>query len=170
MRLAYGEHLRRSRAVAASRAQLEAALEAFEGMGARPWAERARNELRATAETRSRAHCAGPAALTPREREVAQLAVAGLSNKQIGEQLRLSARTVGAHLRHIFQKLGVATRVALRDALGPVTAERHGQANAVAVRELRDSRSGLEVGPAEVGEVPQQIGVRREAGRRDLAV
>lgn len=124
VRLAYGEHLRRFRAVAASRAQLDAALEAFEGMGARPWATRARNELQATAETRSRANSAGPAALTPREREIAQLAASGLSNKQIGEQLQLSARTVGAHLRHIFQKLGVASRVALRDALGPVTAER----------------------------------------------
>lgn len=123
VRLAYGEHLRRSRAVSASRAQLEAALEAFEGMGARPWAARARNELQATAENRSRANSAGPAALTPREREIARLAASGLSNKQIGEQLRLSARTVGAHLRHIFQKLGLSSRAALREALGPALAE-----------------------------------------------
>lgn len=124
VRLAYGEHLRRSRAVAASRVQLEAAVAAFESMGARPWATRARNELRATAENRSRTDSAGPGSLTPREREIAQLAVSGLSNKQIGEQLRLSARTVGAHLHHIFQKLGVSSRVALRDALGPASAER----------------------------------------------
>jgi DNA-binding CsgD family transcriptional regulator len=119
VRLAYGEHLRRSRAISASRVQLSAALGAFERMGARPWATRARNELRATGENRSRARTVGPAALTPREREIAQLAAAGLSNKQIGAQLRLSARTVGAHLRHVFQKLGVVSRVALHDALGP---------------------------------------------------
>lgn len=47
------------------------------------------------------------------------LAVSGLSNKQIGERLRLSARTVGAHLRNVFQKLGIASRAALRDALDP---------------------------------------------------
>jgi DNA-binding CsgD family transcriptional regulator len=123
VRLAYGEHLRRSRGIAASRVQLDAALDAFERMGARPWATRARNELRATGESRSRAGTAGPAALTPREREIAQLAATGLSNKQIGGQLRLSARTVGAHLRHVFQKLGVVSRVVLGDALVPAFPE-----------------------------------------------
>ncbi|RAG82172.1 hypothetical protein DN069_28910 [Streptacidiphilus pinicola] len=123
VRLAYGQHLRRSRHVAASRVQLEAALDAFERIGARPWATRARNELRATAERRSRTRATGPAALTPRELEIARLAASGLSNKQIGEQLRLSARTVGAHLRHVFQKLGVASRVVLGEALGPVCPE-----------------------------------------------
>ncbi|MFD8810219.1 AAA family ATPase [Streptomyces sp. NPDC059627] len=121
VQLAYGEHLRRSRAVSASRVQLGAALEAFERMGARPWATRARNELRATGESRSRAKIAGPAGLTPREHEVAQLAASGLSNKQIGVKLRLSPRTVGAHLRHVFQKLGVVSRVALGDALSPAS-------------------------------------------------
>jgi DNA-binding CsgD family transcriptional regulator len=128
VRLAYGEHLRRCRAVSASRVQLDAALDAFERMGARPWATRARNELRATGESRSRARTAGPAGLTPREREVAELAASGLSNKQIGEKLRLSPRTVGAHLRHVFQKLGVVSRVALGAALGPAFPELAGGA------------------------------------------
>jgi len=48
---------------------------------------------------------------------VAELAAAGLSNKQIGDRLRMSHRTVGAYLYRIFPKLGVSTRAALRDAL-----------------------------------------------------
>ena len=51
------------------------------------------------------------------EFEIATLAATGLTNKQIGERLQLSHRTVGSHLYRIFPKLGVATRSALRDAL-----------------------------------------------------
>ncbi|WP_328499954.1 LuxR family transcriptional regulator [Streptomyces sp. NBC_00457] len=119
VRLAYGEHLRRARAISAARVQLSAARDAFQRMGARPWATRAENELRATGQKRSHGGAVGPGALTSREREIAMLAVSGLSNKQIGERLRLSARTVGAHLRNVFQKLGIASRAALRDALDP---------------------------------------------------
>ncbi|MGW1996366.1 helix-turn-helix domain-containing protein [Embleya sp. NPDC001921] len=62
---------------------------------------------------------AGPdaAALTPQQREVASLAAAGLTNKQIGEKLFLSPRTVSTHLHQVFPKLGVTSRAALRDAL-----------------------------------------------------
>jgi DNA-binding NarL/FixJ family response regulator len=56
-------------------------------------------------------------ALSAREREIATLAASGLTNKQIGEQLILSPRTVGDHLHKIFPKLGITTRAALRDAL-----------------------------------------------------
>jgi DNA-binding NarL/FixJ family response regulator len=55
--------------------------------------------------------------LTPQEREIAMLAAAGLSNKEIGQRLFLSHRTVGAHLYQIFPKLGITSRAALRDAL-----------------------------------------------------
>jgi DNA-binding NarL/FixJ family response regulator len=48
------------------------------------------------------------------------LAATGLSNKQIGERLFLSHRTIGAHLYRIFPKLGVTSRAALRDALARV--------------------------------------------------
>jgi DNA-binding CsgD family transcriptional regulator len=118
VRLAYGERLRRARALTESRVHLTAALEAFEHIGARPWAVRAGNELRATGPTKPRADdFAARDALTPQEREIAQLAAAGLSNKQIGERLFLSHRTVGNHLHRIFPKLGVTSRAALRDAL-----------------------------------------------------
>jgi DNA-binding NarL/FixJ family response regulator len=58
-----------------------------------------------------------PAPLTAQEREIAHLAATGLSNKQIGERLFLSHRTIGAHLYQIFPKLGVTSRATLRDAL-----------------------------------------------------
>ena len=55
--------------------------------------------------------------LTPQQREIARLAAAGLTNKQIGERLFLSPRTVGTHLYQLFPKLGITSRAALRDAL-----------------------------------------------------
>ncbi|MGW2200282.1 helix-turn-helix domain-containing protein, partial [Streptosporangium sp. NPDC001682] len=48
---------------------------------------------------------------------IAELAAAGLTNKQIGERLFLSPRTVGTHLYQLFPKLGITSRAALRDAL-----------------------------------------------------
>ncbi len=55
--------------------------------------------------------------LTPQQWEIARLAAAGLTNKQIGEKLFLSPRTVSTHLYQLFPKLGVSSRAALRDAL-----------------------------------------------------
>jgi DNA-binding NarL/FixJ family response regulator len=55
--------------------------------------------------------------LTPQQRQVAELAAAGLTNKQIGERLFLSPRTVATHLYEVFPKLGITSRAALRDAL-----------------------------------------------------
>ena len=48
---------------------------------------------------------------------IATLAASGLTNRQIGERLMLSPRTVGAHLYRAFPKLGVTSRAGLRDAL-----------------------------------------------------
>ena len=58
-------------------------------------------------------------ALTQQEREIALLAAQGLTNKQIGERLYLSHRTVATHLYQLFPKLGISSRAALRDALTP---------------------------------------------------
>jgi DNA-binding CsgD family transcriptional regulator len=115
--LVYGERLRRVKETAAARTQLAAALDVFERLGARPWARRAANELRATGVTIGHPNVAGPEALSPHQLEVARLAAAGLSNKEIGERLFLSHRTVGTHLYQIFPKLGITSRAALRDAL-----------------------------------------------------
>jgi DNA-binding CsgD family transcriptional regulator len=117
VRLCYGERLRRARATTDSRAQLTAAFEVFERLGATPWAARAASELRAAGQTDPRADQRGRDPLTPQELEIAELAAAGLTNKQIGQRLFLSHRTVGAHLYQIFPKLGVTSRAALRDAL-----------------------------------------------------
>jgi DNA-binding CsgD family transcriptional regulator len=119
LQLSYGEHLRRTRATSEARPQLTAALETFERLGARPWADRTAVELHASG------HPAGPpsgdrdwSTLTPQEHEIASLAASGLSNKQIGTRLFLSPRTVSGHLYRVFPKLGITTRAALRDALG----------------------------------------------------
>jgi DNA-binding CsgD family transcriptional regulator len=55
----------------------------------------------------------GPSSLTGREREVAGLAVSGLTTREIGERLFLSERTVEGHLARIYAKLGVASKVQL---------------------------------------------------------
>jgi DNA-binding NarL/FixJ family response regulator len=96
---------------------LRSALETFERLGARPWADRAAQELRATGQTKPGADQSHRYDLTPEELEIATLAAQGLSYKQIGERLFMSHRTVGAHLYHIFPKLEITSRAALRDAL-----------------------------------------------------
>ncbi|MEU6657523.1 AAA family ATPase [Streptomyces sp. NPDC046821] len=115
IRLALGERLRRSGGRGSARVPLTAALDAFSRLGAAPWAERARTELRATGQPTL--PTATPPLLTPQELEIAHLAASGLSNKQIGERLYISHRTVGAHLYKVYPKLGITTRAALRDAL-----------------------------------------------------
>jgi DNA-binding CsgD family transcriptional regulator/energy-coupling factor transporter ATP-binding protein EcfA2 len=115
--LAYGEHLRRHHAPVAARRHLETALEVFHRLAARPWVARAANELRASGRTRQQNDYASAGVLTPQEREIAFMAASGLSNREIGERLFLSHRTVGTHLYRVFPKLGITTRAALRDAL-----------------------------------------------------
>ena len=48
--------------------------------------------------------------LTRREFEVARLVARGLTNREIAEELRITARTAGSHLEHIRAKLGVSRR------------------------------------------------------------
>ncbi|MFJ8624917.1 AAA family ATPase [Kitasatospora sp. NPDC093550] len=118
IRLAHGIRLRRVRGGAAARAVLTRAAETLDRLGATAWAERAHAELRAAGVT-PHPQAPAPAAdpLTWQERRVAELAAGGLTNKEIGEQMRLSPRTVSAHLYRAFPKLGITTRAALRDAL-----------------------------------------------------
>ena len=115
--LLYGEWLRRARKITEARQHLQAALAVFEYEGAAAWADRAAVELAATGPTRQPAETGQAEPLTAQELQVAELAAAGLSNKQIGARLYLSHRTVGAHLYRIFPKLGISSRAALRDAL-----------------------------------------------------
>ncbi|MFB7504059.1 helix-turn-helix transcriptional regulator [Streptomyces broussonetiae] len=122
VRLYYGERLRRSRATTEAREQLTQALEIFQRLGAKPWTTRTAAELRASGHTTPAAARPGPIALTAQELQIATLAATGLTNKQIGERLFLSHRTIGTHLYQIYPKLGIASRAALRDALSRLEA------------------------------------------------
>lgn len=121
--LAYGQWLRRTRDTTRARLHLRAAIDILDRLGARPWAARAHNELRATGIATTARPGTRTATLTAQERQIATLAATGLTNKQIGQRLFLSHRTVGGHLHRIFPKLGITSRAALRDALETVTAD-----------------------------------------------
>lgn len=115
--LAYGEWLRRQRRIMDARVPLRTARDIFDALGATPWGDRARRELRAAGEaSRPRAGRALDT-LTPQELQIAELAAGGLSNKEIGARLYLSHRTVGYHLHRLFPKLGITTRSGLHSAL-----------------------------------------------------
>ncbi|WP_329329236.1 helix-turn-helix transcriptional regulator [Streptomyces mirabilis] len=120
VRLDYAEWLRRRRRAVEARPLLAAALEVFERLGTRPWTDRTRAELRAAGVTPVSTPAGSAdslAELTPQQLQIARLAAAGLTNREIGERIFLSPRTVGFHLYRIFPKLGITSRAQLRDAL-----------------------------------------------------
>ncbi len=63
----------------------------------------------------------GPGALTPAERRAADLAVAGLLNREIADDLFLTVATVEYHLRNAYRKLGIESRGELSTVLGGAT-------------------------------------------------
>src|SRR5206468_6876562 len=93
--------------------QLHPALATFERLGARPWAERARAELRASGERLRPRKAVAHDRLTPQEFQVSLAAAEGLTNKEIGARLFLSPKTVEFHLGRAYRKLGVSSRVEL---------------------------------------------------------
>ena len=112
--LVYGEFLRRAKRKREARIQLHAALRAFESLGARPWAARARAELTATGAAVPRAAAPGIlAALTPQELQITRLAARGMQNRDIAAHLFLSPRTVAYHLYKAYPKLGISSRAEL---------------------------------------------------------
>ena len=114
--LAQGIWLRRRRRPAPALAALELAADAFDRLGARPWADRARAESRAAGVPENR--CPGRSVpLSGQERRVAELAATGQTTKEIAAQLNLSTRTVDAHLANAFRKLGITRRARLGTAL-----------------------------------------------------
>jgi DNA-binding CsgD family transcriptional regulator len=106
--LALGRLQRRLNRKRAARSSLEAALDSFEELGARLWAELTRNELQrigGRAPTRN--------TLTPTERRVAELVEQGLSNKEIATTLVVTVKAVEANLTRIYAKLGIRSRTEL---------------------------------------------------------
>jgi len=108
--LAFGERLRRLRQRRRAREHLHAALDTFQRVGSRPWADRARAELRASGEHLRRRGPAAHEQLTPQELQVSLAAAEGLTNKEIGARLFLSPKTVEFHLSHAYRKLDVRSR------------------------------------------------------------
>jgi DNA-binding CsgD family transcriptional regulator len=119
LRLDYAEWLRRRRRINDAKPVLTQALGTFRRLGARSWVQRAEAELRAcgVAVADAPGEPNGLWELTPQQRQIVRLASDGLTNREIGDRLFLSPRTVSSHLYRSFPKLGVADRHQLRDVI-----------------------------------------------------
>ncbi|MBV8997560.1 MAG: AAA family ATPase [Solirubrobacterales bacterium] len=106
--LALGAAQRRAKQRAAARRSLEQALESFDRLGARLWAERTRDEL-----ARIGGRAPSPDALSASERRVAVLVAAGHTNREVAAELFLSVHTVEKALTRIYAKLGIRSRTEL---------------------------------------------------------
>jgi DNA-binding CsgD family transcriptional regulator len=116
--LAFGARLRRQRRRVEARPLLRSALDTFERLGARPWADNAARELEATGERAHRREAAAADDLTPQERQIAQLLSQGRTTRETAAALFVSPKTVEYHLRHIYLKLGIRSRTALAESIG----------------------------------------------------
>ncbi len=112
-----GGALRRAGERAAARPPLRHGLELADRFAARPLAETALAELRASGARPRRVALSGADALTPTERRIAELAAAGRANPQIANVLYVTTKTVEWHLSHVYSKLDIASRDALPEAL-----------------------------------------------------
>ncbi|MFG2858433.1 ATP-binding protein [Streptomyces mirabilis] len=117
LHLHHGRWLRRQRRNVDARHPLRLARTEFDRVGAQPWAEMAREQLRATGESNGRRHANTGEQLSAQEMQIALLASQGLSNREIGQRLFISHRTVGAHLYRIYPRLGITGRGKLAAAL-----------------------------------------------------
>lgn len=114
--LALGRLQRRRNERHRAQNSLARAVAAFESGGAAGWAVIARDEL-----NRSRGRRGHPEQLTPTERAICELAVAGLRNGEIAAQLFVSGKTVEANLSRSYRKLGIRSRTELAGAIGPAS-------------------------------------------------
>ncbi len=100
-----------------AREQLRAAVETFERLDARVWADRARAEMQATGETLRRRDTTTLDELTPQELQIALLLAGGKTTREAAAALFLSPKTIEYHLRHVYQKLEIHSRGELTRAL-----------------------------------------------------
>lgn len=107
-RLLVGQLLRRRNERRAAREELENALGIFTELGTRVWSERAADELKRIPIRRKAAE-----GLTPTELQVARLAAAGRTNREVAQALFLSPKTVEANLSRVYRKLGIRSRAEL---------------------------------------------------------
>ncbi|QFU91988.1 AAA family ATPase [Amycolatopsis sp. YIM 10] len=118
--LLYGEWLRRDGRRGDARKHLRAAHELLSDMGAEAFARRAAAELSITGEV-ARGRSSGTLdQLTMQELHIARMVGGGATTKEVASRLFLSPRTVDAHLRNIFRKLGITSRRQLRDLPEPL--------------------------------------------------
>jgi DNA-binding CsgD family transcriptional regulator/DNA polymerase III delta prime subunit len=111
--LILGRAQRRVRRWGAARSLLELAAAGFDDLGSRGWAEHTRSELMRVGGRRP----TSGRELTPTEQRVVELAVEGLSNKEIARTLFVAVHTVEVHLSHAYRKLGVRSRAQLARSL-----------------------------------------------------
>ncbi|MGC5012283.1 AAA family ATPase [Streptosporangium sp. DT93] len=111
--LLFGSVLRRNRRPGAAREHLHSALETFERFGARRWAEQARAELRGAGESVGTRRPGGAERLTAQQYQIARIVADGATNREVAALLYLSPRTVEHHLRNIFARLDIRSRVEL---------------------------------------------------------
>jgi DNA-binding NarL/FixJ family response regulator len=181
--LCFGERLRRARRRAEARTQLRAALSTFESLGARPWAERARGELRASGARAPERD--GGERLTAQELQVAHIIARGASNREAAAALFVSPKTIDSHLSSAYRKLGIRSRTELArhvlsadapaagGAVGVLTAQEHevarvvasGAGNRAAAASLALSEKTVE---SHLSSVYRKLGIRSrtELGRR----
>lgn len=113
-----GAAQRRAGSVSAARQALRAGLAGARKCGAAALAAQAHDELTATGLRPRKILAGGADALTPQERRIAEMAAAGMSNREIATALFLTSRTVETHLAHAYQKLDVSSRRELAGRLG----------------------------------------------------
>jgi DNA-binding CsgD family transcriptional regulator len=111
--LLYGERLRRAKRRVEAREHLRNAIELFDGLGAAPWSEQARRELRASGESIPRRDPTAPEKLTPQELQIALQVAEGRTNRDVAAALFLSPKTVEFHLTHVYRKLNIHSRAEL---------------------------------------------------------
>ncbi|MDX3380369.1 helix-turn-helix transcriptional regulator [Streptomyces niveiscabiei] len=113
--LLFGSALRRLRRRTEARDRLHSALEAFTSFGSPHCADLARAELRALGAPAAplRASTSPVDALTAQQLLVARMAADGATNREIAGRLALSPRTIDHHLRGVFNRLGIRSRIEL---------------------------------------------------------